>query len=364
MGLDLIIAGGSVRAACQAAVRSGLRVAALDLFADVDTQAAAAETIQLYATSYPHCIFKELERFDHSIPLMYTGGLENYPDLIAEVEARRPLWGNGARVLRRVRDPLLLQRTLRKAGFPSIKTRPGTSPPTSGTWMRKPLNSVGGIGVQRIRISRTRRPEPSATVYWQRFIHGRCMSVAYFSPIVGLTAACPFPDSTSGGNRLQVLGTAEAIMGKDFAYQGSIYRQHGMSADWDRGVWQLGEVLRSEFQLKGFFGVDLIVNAEGVFVVEVNPRWTASMELFMAGGSGLHKGKLIVYAEHETSIPADWNWQKPEVIFADLPRAGEVIPEDQPLISVLATSNTRRGLLAELSRHASRVTTLFNSDAQ
>ena len=38
-------------------------------------------------------------------------------------------------------------------------------------------------------------------------------------------------------------------------------------------------MLAKRFSLAGLFGVDAIVNDEGVWTVEINPRYTASMEL-------------------------------------------------------------------------------------
>ena len=45
-------------------------------------------------------------------PWMYTGALENHPDLVRALSERRPLWGNDAATLRRARSPLRVARSL------------------------------------------------------------------------------------------------------------------------------------------------------------------------------------------------------------------------------------------------------------
>ena len=54
---------------------------------------------------------------------MYTGGLENYPDVIAAIAAERPLWGNGPDVLAKVRDPFALAAVLARPDLPHPKVR-------------------------------------------------------------------------------------------------------------------------------------------------------------------------------------------------------------------------------------------------
>ena len=49
---------------------------------------------------------------------MYTGALENHPGLLKKLAAQRPLYGNAADVVRRVRDPFAVARVLTEAGFP------------------------------------------------------------------------------------------------------------------------------------------------------------------------------------------------------------------------------------------------------
>src|SRR4051812_15417928 len=80
----LLLLGASVRAAAWSALRGGLvQPWCIDLFADADLQrACTARTIP--PTDYPHD-FLAAARQAPPGPWLYTGALENYPDLIAAI---------------------------------------------------------------------------------------------------------------------------------------------------------------------------------------------------------------------------------------------------------------------------------------
>ena len=105
----------------------------------------------------------------------------------------------------------------------------------------------------------------SEPVYFQRFIEGPSFSAIY--------AAVEGRAELLGVTR-QLVGTT----GSPFAYRGSIgpislsSRPTGMLSE-------LGWVLASSFPLIGLFGVDFILRDDDIWPVEVNPRYTASVEV-------------------------------------------------------------------------------------
>src|SRR5947209_1481935 len=114
--VDLILVGASVRAAAASALRAGLRPWCLDLFGDADLR-AMAPSYRCPAGEYPRGllpIFREAPE----APWLYTGGLENHPNLVRELAALRPLWGNGPYELAAVRSPFRLARLLDEEGLP------------------------------------------------------------------------------------------------------------------------------------------------------------------------------------------------------------------------------------------------------
>ena len=73
----------------------------------------------------------------------------------------------------------------------------------------------------------------------------------------------------------QLLGTP----GSPFAYRGNIGPSLVPAPLMSR-LRQLGNVLSSAFRLVGLFGVDYIQHDDEPWLVEINPRYTASVEVF------------------------------------------------------------------------------------
>src|SRR5258706_8042019 len=101
---NIIVVGASARAAAFSALRAGMRPYAIDLFADCDL-VDVCPTVKI--KRYPQDFEQALAAAPQA-PWIYTGGQENYPDLVERMSALRPLYGNRANVLRIIRNPELL----------------------------------------------------------------------------------------------------------------------------------------------------------------------------------------------------------------------------------------------------------------
>ncbi len=162
--MDVLILGASARAAAQSARRAGLRPITVDLFADRDLSCIATAH-RIDPGVYPLGFEEIADRLPPS-PWMYTGALENHPDLIDRIAARRPLWGMSGPDLRAVRDPMAIQDALGRNGLPSLSVRlDPTDLPRDGSWLIKPLASAGG---RRIRPLTGETPEHSSCYFQER----------------------------------------------------------------------------------------------------------------------------------------------------------------------------------------------------
>ncbi|MEX2015076.1 MAG: hypothetical protein WD873_00475, partial [Candidatus Hydrogenedentales bacterium] len=144
MPRPLTIVGASARAAAFSARAAGFETWCADLFADVDLQAVSnVERVDKYPRGFASLLHSSPDG-----PWMYTGALENHPDLIDELAHLRPLYGNRGSALRRARNPVFWSRALAESGLPAPRVSLSTAElPQDGSWMRKPLHSANGQGV-------------------------------------------------------------------------------------------------------------------------------------------------------------------------------------------------------------------------
>ena len=348
MTSDLIVVGASVRAAAQSALRAGFRPYAIDQFADRDLKAVCPA---VKIRRWPQELLPALAEAPQS-PWIYTGGLENHPRLVDRMAALRPLWGNPGSVLARVRNPWQLAAAVREAGLemPPI-AREIPEPVAKGAWLQKPLRSSGGHKIATANSGRRRRG-----YYYQALMRGQSLGAVYLA--------------ANGGCRL--LGVSRQLQRPGtFTYQGSLLAPGDRSHESE--LAPLGLLLAERFALRGLFNVDFIVSDMGIWPLEVNPRYSASVELLeRATGVSLLRlhagacqgaatdaefpplpppavalGKCIVYAPARgvvtplvDQLAAKWNAiaQRPQI--ADLPAIGETIEAGHPVCTVFAEGAT------------------------
>jgi len=128
----LLIVGASVRSAAQAAARAGFEVTGIDQFNDRDLRGCAAV---MRVRDFPN----EIPRLARRVPRchwMYTGGMENAPELVEAISRWHPLWGTGPAALRQVRDPWQLGHVLRRAGLLFPELRSEAPQQGCGQWLR------------------------------------------------------------------------------------------------------------------------------------------------------------------------------------------------------------------------------------
>ncbi|MFH5804094.1 hypothetical protein [Alienimonas sp. DA493] len=342
---DLLIVGGSVRAAAWCAVRAGLKVAALDRYNDLDLLAVAEPCFKWDGSD------EQVERVvgELGVPWMYTGPLENRPDLVDRCAALAPLRGNPGDVLRAVRDPVRVRTVLREAGLPALEVRvEHDPPPADGTWLLKPRASCGGRGI----VVWNRKAAGHPTLREPHYFQER----DGFRPPYVLKEIDALHHCSAVGVRVKrevrPLGHTDWLDppvdggAEDFAFR-------SLSA-WNVPVWsepmsKPAFALAEAFELEGPFSVDFAATVgrgddppEFLRVVEVNPRFTASMDLLRNPfgredpPTHLHAGKRIVFAPFDCRAP-ELPLRKTSFLdgVADVPAPGSLIKRGEPVCSVL-----------------------------
>jgi len=315
----LVVVGASARGFAESASRLGWCVHAADLFADRDCRAAATSVIRLGgARDYPRDIPAAIEAFP-AAPCVYTGALENHPEILAAIETARPLAGIAPGAVRRVRDPAVLAAVLRDAGiaFPHTVTSPADVP-RDGTYLEKPLASAGGRGI-RPWFGPSGQIEASRV--WQRRVAGHSWSAAFVAHA---------GSSTMVAASRQFLG--RPWCGTDgFAYCGSLdVPIDRLSPSIATGFAAAGRAVANGLGLVGVFGVDAVIDAGGtVHVVEVNPRPTASMELIERRcGWSMAAAHLAAFGHGSPPMcgPSHDAWWAKAIVF---------VPRDRPIVPVM-----------------------------
>ena len=330
------VVGASARAAACSLIRQGMDVVAADCFADADLrQLCPTQRIASYPEGFLHWL-KETQ----CDCWIYTGGLENHAELIDTMARIRPLWGNDGNTLRRVRDPLRLQAALTNAGFLFPETVAlSTGLPDTGRWLSKTGQGSGGAGVATASLAR----------YYQRDISGTPLAAVYRDDhLLGITR--------------QFVGEAWTGAG-EFQYCGSL-GPWPLAATMQHHLEQLGRFLNQELRLRGWYGVDLMHAEDELWVIEVNPRYTASIEIVehMNTNTTTIVGKAILFAKEPVQVDADLSQSLLQEAspgsppqWADIPQPATTIQTGHPILTLFAQDATQEAVLDQLQMRVTQL---------
>jgi hypothetical protein len=281
----------------------------------------------------------------------------------------RRLWGNASSTLRAVRDPVRLATTLRRHGIAAPAVR--VAPAARGQWLVKPFASGGGHRVQRWRGG-ARLPRGR---YLQQFLDGIPGSIVF---VAARRRAVPL------GMSRQLVGDGR-FGAAGFRYCGSVLAPIG-DLQFERGARTLQSAcaiaafVAREFGLVGLNAIDFIARDGVVHPIEVNPRWSASMELveraFGVGTFAAHAqacadgvlprfalraafrrlsravGKAIVFAREDLVAGDTSGWLLRGHV-RDVPNPGDRIRAGHPICTVFAdgrdSTECEAGLVAAAS---------------
>ena len=377
--ISLILTGASVRAAAASALRAGHRPGCIDLFGDADL-VRARPTRVVALDQYPHGLIDAVADGPNR-PWMYTGGLENFPTLLARPS--QPLCGNSVDIVRAVRDPIALFHALKNLDAPLVGDR---ADPTT-RWLVKPRHGSAGFGIRPWRLG----DEVPQDCYLQEHIAGEPASAVF----VGHAGSARLLGVTR-----QLIGASWLHAPGPFSYAGTI---GPLDCPLDR-LQSVGQTLVNEFDLRGVFGVDFILDGDRIRPIEVNPRYPASFEILeriarqpllryhleafgdLVGqvsnlpiasatlpdgprrgerGAGWKPtlrshGKAILFAESDVVFPGEGPWNTAmdhsladlDVPFADIPATGQRIPRGSPVLTFFASANSSEECEAELRKIA------------
>ncbi|HIE97762.1 MAG TPA: ATP-grasp domain-containing protein [Planctomycetes bacterium] len=287
---DVILIGASVRSFAQSALCDGIRPVCVDMFCDADLRASLresglAEAFWCRRVASFTDVAGAVADVDPNVPAIVLGGLENHETSLQQLSEQRAVLGPDWNTIRQLRNPQRLFLELRDRGccIPRCVVK-GQERPTHQPgmrWLRKDRLSSGGQGI-RWHVDSDESPrQQSETVLTddlQEFIDGIPISASF------LAVAGPENESANPQHDAVLLGCALQLSGchllhaADFHFCGNV-GPLSLSAELTEQVANAGRAVAAAWSVGGLFGVDFVVRGGCPFIVEVNPRPTASHEL-------------------------------------------------------------------------------------
>jgi uncharacterized protein len=369
----ILLISVSARMLAELAVRDGYDVVALDRFGDLDLQ-ALCPSVSILRDLGGEGGMAELAQAAERIPaegVVYGAGLENRPDLVARLAVGRTLLGCTPETLRRVRDPVRLGGALHAAGFAYPRTFPAAEAARADRarrWLRKPVRSGGGRGVRDWRGGR---------LIDDHVVQERISGVACSAAAV------------ADGRFAALLGVSEQLIGRralgarGYSWCGNLVPPRLPVGERHALVDELRAIcahLAAAFGVRGVFGVDVVWDGQRAWVVEVNPRPTASLETIDAAQGvrsfaahleacagrlppvgttpaladpSVAAGQAVLRATEALRVPDTRDWAARGI--RDVPHPGEAIAAGHAVCTLVATGGTPEAVLADLEARGARL---------
>lgn len=392
---NILVIGVDTAALAASAKKAGCNVFAADYFGDQDLKQTCRKTLsiatqktgnscgRLKTNFSPNRLLdlaKKLLAENQIDATLLASGLEDSPQVLAELNELIPIIGNPPKTIEKVRDKTKFFQELKKLAVPHPKTalarnlKEGkqTAKDIGYPVIVKPLPSLGGAGVRKVKnrgkITKVFQQTISSSrgVLIQEFVSGKDASVSFLSSKEA-TMILTLNE--------QLLGIEEVGQKEPFGYCGNIVPASASSALVD-ACEDVVQKIASRFGLVGSNGVDLVISEDGIpFVVEVNPRFQGTLEcvervlginLVNAHMKACLEGtlspqneekpttscvRLILYANHRSIVPNLNNFKE----VRDIPFPGVVIEQGEPICSIVVEEKTRSSALKKSMMLAKRV---------
>ncbi|WP_333875327.1 ATP-grasp domain-containing protein [Methylobacter sp.] len=350
----VLIVAGSGRMLAQAARKAGLKPLVIDLFADLDTQSYAEDFRQVKSLAEQDlapAVDYFIDRYAVA-HVIYGSGFEGCLESLYYLNSRLIILGNHPDVFTRQFDKQAFFSVLDQLNIPYPDVV-FSAPDCAENWLVKPMQGQGGIGIKRYYANAA-----DSSVYWQKFQTGTAHSVLFLADgqqveIIGFNTQWPVRLSET----------------QEFVFSGLVNNADLQDKHKTEIMGWLKQMV-PVFQLKGLNSLDFVHAKDCSYVLEINPRLSASMQLYddqdllvrhiqasvgttlfaqrLDSGwlkAPLQTGYQVIYAEHELIIPDYFEWPG---WCMDLPKPGNMCRAGQPLCSIIAHQNNLQSVVEQL----------------
>lgn len=367
MAKKLIIAAASARGYAQAAVASGYEVIALDAFIDAETRAIAKQVFKLKIDDfaldkeYFKQVFLEID-LSNIQGFLYGSLFDSCPEVLDWVAKQVQVLGNSADVLKQAKDFSFFA-LLDSLNIAHLKVQ-ASFPDKPEYWLSKQIGGSGGIHIQQADLRIT---SDFDNFYFQQKVHGMPISILF----------------VADGNAAHLIGFNQQLVAptKSLPYRfagaiGNVALQPSIHKAFEYAAQELTNALH----LRGICSIDAIVDGENVWLLELNPRLSATFHLYenllplhLQGCAGhlpntpvktsISNAQLILYADEVLDIPKNFVW--PNWV-TDIPRPAShtssvKISQGMPICTVLAEAKNDEVALVVVSQRAKQLTEMLIS---
>jgi len=331
----------------QATKNAGLKPLVIDLFADLDTQYYAEAFKRVSSLAEKHlmpAVDFFIERYAVTY-FIYGSGFEYYPESLSYLGSRFLVLGNPSETFAKLYDKPVFFSSLDKLNipYPDICF---VAPTSANNWLVKPMQGQGGLGIKRYHPKNF----TESAVYWQKYQAGTQHSVLFLAD----------------GKEARVIGfnTQWAVnldKSREFIFSGIINSCDLLKRQKERIICWLKELV-PVFTLQGLNSLDFIQAGDKSLVLEINPRPSASMQLYdadlLTGHIKASLGELTDYGSHEGFTGYQIVHAKQDLVISDgfewpfwcmdLPESGTTCRAGQPICSIIAHQNEAQSVIDEL----------------
>ena len=363
---QIIVAAISSRAYVQAAVDAGFEVIAIDMFSDIDTQKLAKQTLIVDAHNgsfQAQEFYKALDivmaqiDYTHVLGMTIGAGFEAETALLEALKLIDTVSiFNAPSVIGLVKNPITFFKFLASIGAPYPATQLWRPANTVG-WLQK---QIGGSGGAHIKLA---LPLDIAEIY----------PVYYQQICAGEPYACLF---LADGNNAQVIGVHQQwcapTITQPYRFGGAVSHVDLPEEIAEKIECYVQQITR-HFGLRGINSLDFMLHNNDIYLLEVNPRLSASLQLYSAKKGNLFTahvqaclGELkqwptvdktsramrIIYANKTAQVPANMEW--PDWV-SDIPQPDSEIAAGAPICTVLAQARTAKLARKKLMQRAAQL---------
>lgn len=365
-------------------MRSGFSVSVIDAFADEEVSALADNVIPVslgelgFDANHLLVAVSQLINQQNFHACLYGSGFEAQPALLEKLTNMLTVHGNTPQVLRQIKNVETFFTTLSQFNIPYPKVFSNFPENSDRPLLVKSITGCGGQHIRYVDATTSLAHDE----YFQEHVDGESVSVLFLA------------ENTDAGNFAHIVGfNAQWVtpsLTQPFRF-GGIASQAALTEPCKKRLCEMIRQLSNHLRLIGLNSLDVVIKNEEIFVLEINPRLSASfdlyaqdwLELFDIDLLSLHiacslgkplniqitkkletlvqqhpsaKAMQVVYAERDVTLSGsiDWpDWVKDRPIRQEERQQKSInILKGSPICTVISQGNTA---LSAISAVKSRV---------